>query len=281
MTASTGSRTLLVGFDSAWTEGNRGAIVGVLRSRHGRLTDLGTPQLVRFPEAAKRIQAWQVEHEPNRTVIMIDQPTIVPNSSGQRPVESLVSSVIGRRRSAVQPANTGRTAMFGAGAPVWGFLEEFRGAAHPDALLGTTAVFETYPGLALIALGWLTEERCLPKYNPGRRRAFRIQDWRFVCTRAAAECRKWGVPAVSEWLDGAASIDKPRKPDQDMVDSCICLLAGLHLAGGKESLMVGNMASGYMVVPYDKRLCQELEARCLLTRRNPSEWVQMIRRSVT
>ena len=277
MTASTGSSALLVGFDSAWTEGKRGAIVGVLRARHGGLTDLGAPELARFPEAAERIRAWQAEHRPDRTIIMLDQPTIVPNSSGQRPVENLVCSPIIRRKSAVQPANTGRLGMFDASAPVWWFLEEFGGAADPRAPLGTTVVFETYPALALIARGWLTEEGRLPKYNPGRRKAFRAQDWRSVCTRTAEECRRWGVPSVAAWLDNAAVTEKPRKPDQDMVDACICLLVALHFAGERDSLMVGDMASGYMVVPYEQRLRQDLEDRCLATKRNPSDWVSVIR----
>jgi hypothetical protein len=48
---------LLVGFDSAWTKANTGAIVGALLDDKGAVRELGSPQLVDYVEAANVIEA--------------------------------------------------------------------------------------------------------------------------------------------------------------------------------------------------------------------------------
>jgi hypothetical protein len=46
--------TLLVGFDSAWTPTNSGALIGVLRADDGTLLELGSPRIVNYSEAEGR-----------------------------------------------------------------------------------------------------------------------------------------------------------------------------------------------------------------------------------
>lgn len=99
--------TLLIGFDSAWTAGNSGALVGAVRHAGRGIQELGTPQVVDYLDAERVILAWQAQHSPSTTIILLDQPTIVANAAGQRPVENLVASVVSRRYGGVQPANTG------------------------------------------------------------------------------------------------------------------------------------------------------------------------------
>lgn len=111
--------TLVVGFDSAWSGNNSGAIVGVLRQDDGFYSPLGTPLKVNFDEATKQIKKWQDDPCITSTLILIDQPTIVPNMNGQRPVENIVGSPVGKRNGGVQPANKGKHEMFGNGAPIW------------------------------------------------------------------------------------------------------------------------------------------------------------------
>ena len=66
---------------------------------------------------------------PTSTIILLDQPTIVKNLTGQRPVENIVGSAISRRRGGMQPANTSKENMFGKDAPIWPFLTRFGGPA--------------------------------------------------------------------------------------------------------------------------------------------------------
>ena len=88
---------LLVGFDSAWTPGKFGAIVSTPRRCDGTYCHLGVPQSVRFADAVPAIRQLQEQCQPTATIVLLDQPTIVPNTGGQRPVENIVSASVSRR----------------------------------------------------------------------------------------------------------------------------------------------------------------------------------------
>jgi predicted RNase H-like nuclease len=273
--------TLLVGFDSAWTASNSGAIAGCVRLDDGSVRELGEPRVVDFPGATSIIVEWQREEDAATTVVLLDQPTIVKNASGQRPVENIVSSAVSLRYGGMQPANTGRTEMFGAAAPVWPFLDRFGGAADPCRLDATTAVLETYPVLMMIAKNWMLPDRRqkgrLPKYNPERRKTFSLSDWRHVCGRSSAEFRRRELGGLSGWVDAVAERPRPQKGDQDRLDACLCLLVAIDLAAKQDCLMVGDTETGYIVVPSGEELREELVARCEDTGRKPADWVRLVR----
>jgi predicted RNase H-like nuclease len=178
----------------------------------------------------------------------------------------------------MQPTNTTREEMFGKEAPVWPFLTRFGGPADPMRPIADTRVFETYPVLAIIALGWmLPDSRAagrLPKYNPERKKTFSISDWEYVCGVLSGAFRELGLVDISRWINDAARNTSPRKSDQDSLDACLCLLVALYLAERKDCLMVGDTQTGYIVVPYGAGLRAELDARCNQTGRVPSEWVR-------
>jgi predicted RNase H-like nuclease len=253
----------------------------VLRLDDGSHLELGPPALATFPQARETILVWQDRHTPSATIVMLDQPTIVVNAAGQRPVENIVGSPVSLRYGGVQPANTSpsKADMFGPDAPVWPFLARFGGPADPLAPVAGTSVFETYPVLAMIALNWtLADARPtgrLAKYNPERTTSFSLSDWRHVCAMASAEFRTRGLAENAAWIDGAAQIARPRKRDQDCVDACVCLLVAVHFAERRPCLMVGDRQTGYMIVPCNAALCGELEARCIATGRSPAQWVRV------
>jgi len=269
---------LLIGFDSAWTSEKRGAIVGVVQEDDGRFWELGPPRTVNFKEAANTISEWQTERRPVATIILLDQPTIVTNDAGQRPVEKLVSSPVGRRHGGMQPANTARADMFGPEAPVWEFLELFGGVADPLNPKADTQVFETYPVLAMIALGWeLPDKRPtgrLPKYNPERRNPFSIADWRHVCDRLSEKIATRQLSCLVAWISEVRAKQSPCKKDQNGIDACICLLVALYLVEQKDCLMVGNTDTGYIVVPHGDGLRRELDERCKEAHLDPPLWVR-------
>jgi predicted RNase H-like nuclease len=224
--------TLVIGFDSAWTAHNRGALVAAIRQDDKVARALGPPLGANFLEAGELIRAWQRHQCPDRTVIFLDQPAVVTNNIGRRHVEQLVAPSVSRRRGGMQPANTGKGSMFGRDAPVWSFIESFGGVGNPrNGFRFRSGVHETYPVLVMIALGWTLpdEERGhrLPKYNPDRSKTFQLDDWSFVCEQLLAAVQLRGLYEVVDWLAGARHNPHPRKPDQDRLDACICLVSGL------------------------------------------------------
>ena len=74
--------TLLVGFDSAWTRTNSGALVGVLLLEDGTFNELGPPRIGDYSHAHGVILQWQAEQLPTSTIVLLDQPTIVENPHG-------------------------------------------------------------------------------------------------------------------------------------------------------------------------------------------------------
>jgi predicted RNase H-like nuclease len=269
---------LLVGFDSAWTATKSGAIAGLIHRDDGTFVEIGLAQTVDYPQAEALILKWQADFLPVATVIMLDQPTIVPNTTGQRPVENIVGSPVSLRYGGVQPANTSREEMFGVGAPVWPFLRRFGGPADPIQPAGATWVFETYPVLAMIALEWTRPDvrstGRLPKYNPERRRTFTAADWQHVCGLTVAAFSELQLMQTAAKIAKTGLNLSPRKSDQDDLDACLCLLVAIRFSQGHECLMVGDMQTGYIVVPGNNGLWSELEARCHKTGRIPSQWIR-------
>jgi hypothetical protein len=132
-------KTLLIGFDSAWTAHNFGAIVGVRRWGDGRFDELGSPQIVDYLQAEAVIARWQAELTPTATIVLLDQPTIVRNTNGQRPVENIVACPVSLRYVGMQPANISKEEMFGPAAPIWRFLARFGGPVNPHEAIARTA----------------------------------------------------------------------------------------------------------------------------------------------
>jgi len=212
----------------------------------------------------------------------------VPNKDGQRPVENIVGAPISRRYGGVQSSNRSKHELFGDGAPIGTFLGNFDGPFNPMESCHnqghTNCVIETYPVLAMIAMGWLLNDDHqrnsratgrLPKYNPANRRKFSYEDWRFVCHQTALGMEKLGLSHLGEWLTNAENNESPLKKDQDCLDACICLLVGMHMVGKHDCLFVGNMDTGCMVVPYGVTLHQELAMRCMQSNpiRQPDDWI--------
>lgn len=270
--------TLLIGFDSAWTAANQGAIVGVIRHDNGEFQSLGLPFVANFDAAEHAIVAWQAEYTFERTIILIDQPTIVPNVTSQRPVEKIVSSLVGRRYGGMQPANTGRRGMFDEEAPIWLFLDSFGGPAEILSSSRHTEIFETYPVLTIIARGWvLGDDRrpCgrLPKYNPVRRSTFRIDDWAFLCGKLAGFFKENGVAEIADWIESIRHLESPRKSDQDRLDACLCLLVAIEMATGENCMVIGEQMSGYILTSSSEVIKTELTQRCVKTELDPTKWI--------
>ena len=107
-----------------------------------------------------------------------------------------------------------------------------------------------------------------------------LDDWRHVCRQLAAELHQRGLPELGSWCESAATNTVPRKDDQDRIDACLCLVAAVHLVGQQDCLMIGDIASGYIVVPSGTVLREEVESRCRETGRLPGEWIATLNASL-
>ena len=139
-----------VGFDSAWSGKNGGYAWASFRG--SKLQDFEDPKPASFGDAADIIETLRDKND--YVLIALDQPTLVPNEKGMRPVERVAHSFLCTLKSAAQPAYRGKEALFGAYAPIWSFLERLKARENPPAARTMTHglhLIEVFPALALPA----------------------------------------------------------------------------------------------------------------------------------
>jgi predicted RNase H-like nuclease len=244
----------VVGFDSAWTDNAKapGAVCSIRCDHHGHLS-CSDPQLASFDQALDFIKEEQ--NKCNVCVVALDQPTIVPNLGGMRPVEKVVASLISWLGGGVQPANRSKKGMFDDDAPIWRFKQRL--GASDDAEAARSAeqdlfLIEVFPALAIPSLepayfGPLAA----PRYNPGNKGRFRLSDWSGVTTTVERYATTLGLGSLATWASNASLISHPVKSDQDKLDAAICALIGMlwRTKNRPETIMVGNVEFGYMIAP--------------------------------
>lgn len=245
-------REAFVGFDSAWAGKAPGGVAWASFANR-RLTACAEPQLAGFDKAAQIIETLRTEHD--YVLVAVDQPTVVPNQTGQRPVDGVARALIGGLRSGVQPANRGKETMFGPKAPIWRFLDRL-GARQDPAAARTAAeglyLLEVFPALALPALQpEILARRKAAFYNPARTKTFTPSDWRLVGDAVRQSADRWGLAPLSEWAGRQTELTAPSKQDQDRLDSAICLLVALEWrqAPRDRVVVIGDAQTGYMVTP--------------------------------
>lgn len=244
----------IVGFDSAWTDNPKspGAVCIIRADQIGRRLHLA-PRLATFAEATEIIQIERAQVA--KCLVAIDQPTIVPNLGGSRPVEKVAGSLISWVGGGVQPANRSKIGMFDDAAPIWRFKSALNAIEDPEgARLADSGLFqiEVFPALALVSINEAFCQRlAAPKYNPAARKRFRIEHWKSVVETIRAFGLTSALSQIDEWCDGYVAMVLPKKADQDKVDAMICALTGLHwmLAPRNQSVAIGDLTHGYMIAP--------------------------------
>jgi predicted RNase H-like nuclease len=257
---------IYIGFDSAWTDNPKapGAICAV--GFEGRAPALfHAPRLVSFDQALAFIQ--HVRSDNGNTLVALDQPTVVPNLTGMRPVERVAASLVSWLGGGVQPANRGRLGMFCNASPIWRFLTALEAVEDPErARIAVDGLYlmEVFPALALASLGAGFFGRLAgPKYNPDRRKTFRTDDWVRVAEAAMQEANALGCEELAGWCRDTGEITQPRKAHQDMIDSALCVLSALRwrLRPRAASLLLGDLLTGYMVLPASPEVRRYLTER--------------------
>lgn len=244
----------VVGFDSAWTDNPKapGAICVLRVDAKGARLHVA-PTLTSFSEAAALIHAERLVVD--KCVVALDQPTIVPNRSGSRPVDKVAGALISWVGGGVQPASRSKLGMFDDDAPIWRFKETINAIEDPEAARTASAglfLMEVFPALALLAIDNAYCQRlAAPKYNPANRRMFQLAHWQAVAETIRTFAALNAVEDMEPWCSKVSENVTPTKADQDKMDAIICGLIGLHwlLAPRTQSVFIGDMTNGYMVAP--------------------------------
>lgn len=256
-----------IGFDSAWTDKQDapGAICAVA-IHEGQPVRFHAPELATFAQALNFID--RVASKTGVTLIALDQPTIVPNMTSLRPVERVASSLVSWLGGGVQPSNRSKKGMFCDASPIWPFLNSLGASEKPEeARIAPSGrhVIEVFPAMALASLNdnEFFGRLKAPKYNPDRRKTFRSADWERVAECARKTALSFACHELADWCRRSGKIDRPRKADQDRLDSALCLLIALHwrLRPRQESIMLGDLTTGYIVLPASPEVKHRLIGR--------------------
>lgn len=250
---------IYVGFDSAWVDNSKapGAICAVA-IENGVPIRFHPPQLVSFDQALTFIE--EIRSKIGVTLVALDQPTIVPNSAGMRPVERVAASLLSWLGGGVQPSNRGKLGMFCDASPIWRFLRALSAEENPEKARAATNglyLIEVFPALSLVSLDTAFFGRlCAPKYNPKRKKTFLIADWVRAAEAAARAAHMLGCKTMADWCRDAGTITRPRKADQDKLDAILCLLGALHWRRSprESSMLLGDLSTGYMVLPASREV---------------------------
>ncbi|HEV7252020.1 MAG TPA: DUF429 domain-containing protein [Mesorhizobium sp.] len=247
------SPTSIIGFDSAWTDHPKkpGAVCAIRIDAEGHRSFI-EPQLASFEQALSFIeQEWSLSA---RCLVALDQPTIVPNMTGMRPVDRIAASFISWLGGGVQPANRSKMGMFDDAAPIWHFKDRLGATEDPELARNAergTFLIEVFPALALPSLEPAFCGRLhSPRYNP-ERRTFRLTDWHAVTAALVRLARDEQIVGMEDWALAAHALTTPRKPDQDRLDATICALVGYFWLFGdpEHTMMLGDLQNGYMITP--------------------------------
>lgn len=258
------SSTIIFGFDSAWTDAAKapGAICAIAFDERGQV-EFHEPRLVSFADA--RAFIGSLRQDFSVSLVALDQPTVVPNSAGSRPVDKVAGSLVSFVGGGVQPANRSKIGMFCDDSPVWSFLSDLNATQDPIEARTAPAghfLIEVFPALALPAFEDAFSQRLrAPKYNPQNRKKFRLEDWRSVTRVVQTTAQGFDVSGLADWSDRVHALSQPRKADQDKLDAALCALIGLAWRAGPVSCsaMLGDLTNGYMVTPMSEFTRPRLE----------------------
>lgn len=255
-------REAIVGFDSAWGDRVPGAAAWATLA-DGRFEALGPPRTVHFDGAAQIVAERRINAD--YVLVAMDQPSLVPNEKGMRPVERVAASLVSGLGGGVQPANRRKAPLFGAAAPVWRFLDRLGARQNPPIARTATDglhLIEVFPALALPALcPGIRERKRAAFYNPANQQSFSLSDWRLVVDAVRSHADELGFDALSDWAARQAVNHAPSKSDQDCLDAAICLLVALQWRRlPRHRMMLVGDRRGYMVTPVSPETRTILEA---------------------
>lgn len=235
--------TAFIGIDLAWSTTARTGLAAL--DAEGRLTQSGAVR------TDAEIDDWLALHAPGTVdVVAVDAPLIVPNPTGQRQGERLVTAAYGRFDAGCHASNTGQTSM---NPPRATELARRHGWSPDPEAPGPGTCIEVYPHPAMVGL-----------FGLGRILPYKAKSRRSLATRHAAmnellrhleSIRPLELPANERWHQITTAVRLATRPVdlgrvEDEIDAILCAhLAWLwrHQPGTLQ--VYGTTDTGYIVAP--------------------------------
>jgi predicted RNase H-like nuclease len=239
---------IFTGFDSAWSATKSGAICDLLLDENGLLRLCAEPVTANWDRALAHAKE---EVKVDLHVWAVDQPILVRNEKGCRPVErNLASALMADFGCGAHSSNLG-LAPWAEGAPIWNFIRALQEMGHqhnPMAIPGAGSgrfYFECYPHPAILGLFDLSE---ILKYKQRN-----LNDWqmliRLLRSLASAEL---AIRNICSYVQE----DLPQnKRNEDKLDSIISAYVAAYWwkFGVARSTSIGDLSTGYIVTPHSEK----------------------------
>lgn len=239
--------TRYLGIDLAWAQRARTGLAAL--DERGRL--VASTAVVTDDEIA----AFVAAHAPGRVVAAIDAPLIVPNATGSRVPEKLVTQEFRRFHAGAYPSNRSRPLFDPPRAETLAL--RFGWDPDPGTAPGRSrsVAIEVYPHPAMVILFGLPA--VLP-YKAKRKRS--VESLRVAFESLLDHLERVCDPILHlttspRWAEiRAAAASASRIVDlhriEDEVDAILCaFLAWLWGTGYSEMRVLGDVTTGYIVVP--------------------------------
>ena len=245
-----------IGIDFGWVSGASGLCC--LELRNNQLEILNLDRQKSNVDILSWLETWISPDEPG--IIAVDAPTLIPNATGMRLPDKLSHKYFGKYHAGCYPASLARsyaqkTVQFGLKLELLGFIHA--PIIEPQKL--QRSQIEVYPHAAMVNLFKL--DRIL-KYKKGKL-AERQIELKKLCHYILGILPNYqpslalsSSSVSSLYLGDSLSSEFPStgtalKALEDKLDALICAYIAAHwwYWGIERNLVLGNIDSGYIIVP--------------------------------
>lgn len=231
----------IIGLDLAWSSKNNSG-VALLDATPESLSLIDVCLL----KSDTEIQNYVRKNAANDSVLIpIDAPLVVPNQSGRRPVDDIVSRMFGKYQASAHSAN--RNILKEVRGETLGALLQKENVSHNaylDKLNETRIYFEVYPHPAMVVMGGLD---CTLKYKERKDRPMSVRYDAFDKYHQIIE----KFVDISRIKTDVRSLSGKRLKDyEDQLDAVFCgIIAHEYWKNPDKFMVLGYMRDGYIVTP--------------------------------
>lgn len=231
----------IIGLDLAWSSKNNSG-VALFDATSEKLSLLDVCLLKTDAE----IQNYVRKNVANDSVLIpIDAPLVVPNQTGRRPVDDIVSKMFGKYQASAHSAN--RNILKEVRGETLGALLQKENVSHNaylDKLKETRIYFEVYPHPAMVVMGGL---ECTLKYKEKKDRSLSVRFDAFDKYHRILE----KYVDISKFKQDVRSLSgSGLKGYEDKLDAIFCgIIAHEYWKNPDPFMVLGYMRDGYIVTP--------------------------------